>query len=44
MLFHHEPHHSDEVLSGLEDRAQELVREDGSRPTLAREGMVVELS
>ena len=30
--------------SGLEDRAQELVRQDGGRPTLAREGMVVELS
>ena len=44
VLFHHEPHHSDEVLSGLEDRAQELLRDDGGRPTLAREGMVVELS
>lgn len=44
VLFHHEPHHSDEVLSGLEDQAQELLREDGGRPTLAREGMVVELS
>jgi phosphoribosyl 1,2-cyclic phosphodiesterase len=44
VLFHHEPHHSDEVLSGLEGRAQELVRQDGGRPTLAREGMVVELS
>lgn len=44
VLFHHEPHHSDEILSGLEDRAQELVRQDGGRPTLAREGMVVELS
>ena len=44
VLFHHEPHHSDEVLLGLEDRAQELLREDGGRPTLAREGMVVELS
>jgi phosphoribosyl 1,2-cyclic phosphodiesterase len=44
VLFHHEPHHSDEVLSGLEDRAQQLVRRDGFQPTLAREGMVVELS
>ncbi len=43
VLFHHEPHHSDEVLSGLEDHAQELVKGNG-RPTLAREGMVVELS
>lgn len=44
VLFHHEPHHSDEILSGLEDRAQELVRQDTGRPELAREGMVVELS
>jgi phosphoribosyl 1,2-cyclic phosphodiesterase len=44
VLFHHEPHHSDEVLSGLEDRAEELIRQDGGRSTLAREGMVVELS
>jgi phosphoribosyl 1,2-cyclic phosphodiesterase len=44
VLFHHEPQHSDEALSGLEGRAQELVRQDGGRPTLAREGMVVELS
>jgi phosphoribosyl 1,2-cyclic phosphodiesterase len=44
VLFHHEPHHSDEVLSGLEDRAQQLIRRDGFQPTLAREGMVVELS
>jgi phosphoribosyl 1,2-cyclic phosphodiesterase len=43
VLFHHEPQHSDEALSGLEGRAQELVRQDGGRPTLAREGMVVEL-
>lgn len=44
VLFHHEPHHSDDVLSGLEDQAQQLVSRDGGRPTLAREGMVVELS
>lgn len=44
VLFHHEPHHSDDVLSGLEERAQDLIRQDGGRPTLAREGMVVELS
>ena len=44
VLFHHEPHHSDDVLSGLEERAQDLLRQDGGRPTLAREGMVVELS
>ena len=43
VLFHHEPHHSDDVLSGLEDRARVLLGEEG-RPVLAREGMVVELS
>jgi phosphoribosyl 1,2-cyclic phosphodiesterase len=43
VLFHHEPQHSDDALSGLEDRAQQLVLRDGGRPTLAREGMVVEL-
>ena len=44
VLFHHEPHHSDDVLSGLEERAQDLIRQDGGRSTLAREGMVVEFS
>ena len=40
-LFHHEPHHSDETLTGLEQRAREL--SDDGVPALAREGMVVEL-
>ena len=44
VLFHHEPHHSDEVLSGLEGHAQDLAHGEDGRPTLAREGMVVELS
>jgi phosphoribosyl 1,2-cyclic phosphodiesterase len=44
VLFHHEPHHSDDVLSGLEERAQNLIRQNGGRSTLAREGMVVEFS
>lgn len=44
VLFHHEPHHSDDVLSGLEERAQDLLPQDGARSTLAREGMVVEFS
>ena len=44
VLFHHEPHHSDDDLSGLEERAQDLIRQDGGRSTLAREGMVVEFS
>jgi phosphoribosyl 1,2-cyclic phosphodiesterase len=44
VLFHHEPHHSDDDLSGLEERAQDLLSQDGGRSTLAREGMVVEFS
>ncbi|HEU4865772.1 MAG TPA: MBL fold metallo-hydrolase [Actinomycetota bacterium] len=44
VLFHHEPHHSDDVLSGLEELAQDLLPQDGARSTLAREGMVVEFS
>jgi phosphoribosyl 1,2-cyclic phosphodiesterase len=45
VLFHHEPHHSDELLEQLEDRARELTN-GGARPspTLAHEGMVVDLS
>jgi phosphoribosyl 1,2-cyclic phosphodiesterase len=43
VLFHHEPHHSDEILSGLEDHAQALVRPEKDRAALAREGMVVAL-
>jgi phosphoribosyl 1,2-cyclic phosphodiesterase len=43
VLFHHEPHHSDDVLSGLESQAETVAGGDGDRPTLAREGMVVEL-
>jgi phosphoribosyl 1,2-cyclic phosphodiesterase len=44
LLFHHEPHHSDGLLEQLEDRARELaIRNRGPSPTLAHEGMVVEL-
>jgi len=41
LLFHHEPHHSDDMLSGLEDRARSLSA--NGVPSLAREGMVVEV-
>jgi phosphoribosyl 1,2-cyclic phosphodiesterase len=41
VLFHHEPSHSDSSLERLEARAQSLAGE--LRPTLAREGMVIEL-
>jgi phosphoribosyl 1,2-cyclic phosphodiesterase len=43
LLFHHEPQHSDGSLDELEDRARELAGSNGLGPTLAREGMVVEL-
>jgi phosphoribosyl 1,2-cyclic phosphodiesterase len=43
LLFHHEPSHSDGSLERLEDRAQSLAGRDDVRPTLAREGMVIEL-
>jgi phosphoribosyl 1,2-cyclic phosphodiesterase len=43
LLFHHEPAHSDGLLEHLEARAKSLAGRNGVRPTLAREGMVVEL-
>ena len=43
LLFHHEPRHTDGSLERLEARARSLVRRSEVQPTLAREGMVVEL-
>ena len=43
VLFHHEPNHSDRDLERLEDRAGELSRSLDHAPTLAREGMAIEL-
>jgi phosphoribosyl 1,2-cyclic phosphodiesterase len=43
LLFHHEPRHSDAELEALEARAQSLAGRDGLLPTLAREGMVLDL-
>jgi len=43
ILFHHEPLHTDDWLARLEDRARSLVGRNEEQPTLAREGMVVEL-
>lgn len=43
VLFHHEPLHSDDRLERLEERAQFLMGSNREQPTLAREGMVVEL-
>lgn len=43
VLFHHEPLHSDDVLSTLEDRARSLSA-DQKRTALAREGMTLEVA
>ena len=43
LLFHHEPAHSDADLERLEAHARSLDGGDGVQPTLAREGMVIEL-
>jgi phosphoribosyl 1,2-cyclic phosphodiesterase len=43
VLFHHEPRHSDGSLERLEARARSLGGPKGVQPTLAREGMVIEL-
>jgi phosphoribosyl 1,2-cyclic phosphodiesterase len=43
LLFHHEPLHSDDMLDRLESHARSLAGRDGNGPTLAREGMVVDL-
>jgi phosphoribosyl 1,2-cyclic phosphodiesterase len=43
VLFHHEPRHGDGALARLEVRAQTLAGGNGVEPTLAREGMVLEL-
>jgi phosphoribosyl 1,2-cyclic phosphodiesterase len=45
VLFHHDPGHSDALLEELEDRARAVAGTNGgTRPTLAREGMVLELA
>jgi len=44
LLFHHEPLHADGSLDRLEARARELAGRNGDGPTLAREGMVVDLA
>jgi phosphoribosyl 1,2-cyclic phosphodiesterase len=43
LLFHHEPVHDDASLDRLEARARELAGRNRDGPTLAREGMVLEL-
>jgi phosphoribosyl 1,2-cyclic phosphodiesterase len=43
VLFHHEPRHSDALLERLEARARTLANGNGAQPTLAREGMVIDI-
>lgn len=43
LLFHHEPLHGDDSLDRLEARARELAGRNGDGPTLAREGMVLDV-
>jgi phosphoribosyl 1,2-cyclic phosphodiesterase len=43
-LFHHEPQHADGSLVDLEERARALAGRNGAEPSLAREGMVLELA
>ena len=43
VLFHHDPTHSDETMQKLESEARSLVEDDDDQPTVAREGMVLEL-
>ena len=44
VLFHHDPLHTDESLAALEERAQSLAGSTEDQPTIAREGMVLELA
>jgi phosphoribosyl 1,2-cyclic phosphodiesterase len=44
VLSHHEPTHSDEQLERLESEARSLAGGNAEQPTLAQEGMVIELS
>jgi phosphoribosyl 1,2-cyclic phosphodiesterase len=43
LLFHHEPYHGDDLLDRLEESARSLDADASVDPTLAREGMVLEL-
>jgi phosphoribosyl 1,2-cyclic phosphodiesterase len=43
LLFHHDPSHSDEVLERMQAEARTLAGDKGEPPTLAHEGMVVDV-
>jgi phosphoribosyl 1,2-cyclic phosphodiesterase len=44
VLFHHDPTHSDETMQRLEAEARSLADDGEDPPTIAREGMVLDLS
>jgi phosphoribosyl 1,2-cyclic phosphodiesterase len=44
LLFHHDPSHSDQALDCLEAVARDLAHTGDQPPTLAREGMLVDLA
>ena len=44
VLFHHDPTHSDETMQELEAEARSFADDGGDPPTIAREGMVLDLS
>jgi phosphoribosyl 1,2-cyclic phosphodiesterase len=43
-LFHHEPLHDDPTLAALEQRARSFAGRNGAEPTLAREGIVLDVA
>jgi ribonuclease BN (tRNA processing enzyme) len=43
LLFHHDPLHDDQKLDALQERARELWTRRDQPPSLAREGMTIEL-
>ncbi len=43
LLFHHDPLHDDRTLDSFQQRVRELWTESEQPPTLAREGMTIEL-
>jgi phosphoribosyl 1,2-cyclic phosphodiesterase len=43
LLFHHDPSHSDQVLERMQSQARALAGDNGEPPTLASEGMVVDV-
>jgi ribonuclease BN (tRNA processing enzyme) len=43
LLFHHDPLHDDRQLEKLQARARELAADGALPPTLAQEGMTIEL-